>query len=130
MTLKDNRKIMTDSASTEEIEEYRIKLKEFLKDEKAVRTTKGSSHNGMCGKYSHMLPTKLKGDEDFIKIETSGDVVELLKKIRGVFREMTTNASLYDSINEAKKHYFLYYQNPEDDNEHHLRTFKSNSYVL
>jgi len=60
----------------------------------------------------------------------SGDVVELLKKIRGVCREMTKNASLYGSIDEAKKRYFLYYQKPEDDNEHHLRTFKSNSDVV
>jgi len=126
VTLKDNSKIMMDSALTEEIEEYRIKLKEFLKDEKVVRTTKRSLHNVVWGQCSHILRTKLKGDEDFIKIETSGDVVELLKKIRGVCREMTTNASLYESIDEAKTRYFLYYQKPEDDNEHHLQTFKSN----
>jgi len=77
-----------------------------------------------------MLRTKLQGDKDFIKIETSGDVVELLKKIRGVCREMTTNASLYDSIDEAKKRYFLYYQKPEDNNEQHLQTFKSNSDIV
>jgi len=77
-----------------------------------------------------MLRTKLKGDEDFIKTETSGDVVELLKNIRDVCKEMTTNTSLYDSTDEAKKRYFLYYQNPEDDNEHHLRTFKSNSDIV
>jgi len=63
VTLKDDSKIMTDSTSTEEIEEYRIKLKEFLKDV-------------VWGQCSHMLRTKLKGDKDFIKTEMSGDVVE------------------------------------------------------
>jgi len=130
VTLKDDSKTMTDSVLTEEIEDNKIKLKEFLKDEKAVRTTKRSLHNVVRGQCSHMLRTKLKGDEDFSKIEKSGNVVELLKKIRGVCREMTTNSSLYDSINEAKKCYFLYYQKTEDDNEHHLRTFKSNSDVV
>jgi len=130
VTLKNNSKIMTDSAWREEIEEYKIKLKEYLKEEKAVRTTKRLLHNMVWGQCSHMLRTKLQGEEDFIKIETSSDVVELLKKIRGVCREMTTNASLYDSIDEAKKRYFLYYQKPEDDNEQHLRTFKSSSNVV
>jgi len=59
---------MMDSVSTEEIEEYKIKLKEFLKDEKAVRTTKCLLHNVVWGQCSYMLRTKLKGDKDFIKI--------------------------------------------------------------
>jgi len=130
VTLKDDSKIMTDSALREKTEEYKIKLKEYLQDEKAFRTIKCSLRNVVWGQCSYMLRTKLQGDDDFIKIETSGDVVELLKKIRGVCREMTTNASLYDSIDEAKKRYFLYYQQPEDDNEQHLRTFKSNSDIV
>ena len=55
-----------------------------------------------------MFRNKLKGDDELAKIEINGDVVELLKKIRGVCRQMTTNASLYDSINEAKKMYYVY----------------------
>ena len=37
---------------------------------------------------------------------------------------------LYDSIDEAKKFYYNYKQQPEDDNESRLRTFKSNSDVV
>jgi len=43
---------------------------------------------------------------------------------------MTINASIYDSIDEAKKRYYLYRQQPEDDNETHLRTFKNNIDVV
>jgi len=49
VTLKDDSNIMTDSASREEIEEHKIKLKEYLKDEKAVRTTKRLLHNVVWG---------------------------------------------------------------------------------
>ena len=50
--------------------------------------------------------------------------------IRGVYRQITTNSSICDSIDEAKKHYYQYRQQPEDDNETHLRTFKNNSEVV
>jgi len=49
VTLKNDSKIMTDRASREEIEQYKIKLKEYLKEEKAVRTTKLSLHNMVWG---------------------------------------------------------------------------------
>ena len=77
-----------------------------------------------------MLRTKFRGDDDFINIGKDGNVVELLQKIRGVYRQITTNASICDSIDEAKKHYYQYRQQPEDDNETHLRIFKNNSEVV
>ena len=82
------------------------------------------------GQCSRRLRTKLKYNEDMREIEMNGGVVELLKKIRGVCCQMTTNASIYDSIDEAKPTYYSYCQQPEDNNELHLRTFKSNSDVI
>jgi len=107
VTLKDDLTMATDSSTREELEEYHLKLKDFIKDEKAVKTTKRSLHNVAWGQCSHMLRTKLKGDDESAKIEIDGDVVELLKKIRGVCQQMTTNASLYNSIDEAKKRYYI-----------------------
>ena len=121
---------MTYSATREDVEEYRLKLIEYIKDERSVKATKISLHNVVWGQCSHMLRTKLRGDDDFINIGKDGDVVELLQKIRGVYRQMTTNSSICDSIDEAKKHYYLYRQQLEDDNETHLRTFKNNSEVV
>lgn len=43
---------------------------------------------------------------------------------------MNTNALIYDSIDESKRVFHNYHQLPEDDNEIHLRTFKSNSDVV
>ena len=55
------------------------------------------------------------------QIEKDGDVVALLKVVRGISREMITNASLYDAIDKSKRKYYAYYQQPEDDNKKHRR---------
>ena len=76
------------------------------------------------------MRTKLRGKDDFEKVKLSGNVVELLKMVRGTCREMTTNASLYDAIDESKKRYYSYKQQPWDDNEVHLKAFKNNTEVV
>jgi len=43
---------------------------------------------------------------------------------------MNTNVSLYNAINEAKKRFYKYRKMQEDNNETHLRAFKSNSNVV
>ena len=77
-----------------------------------------------------MMRTKLRGNQNFEKIELSGDVVELLKMVRGACREMTTNASIYDAIDESKKRYYTYHQEPWDNSETLLKAFKSNTEVI
>ena len=91
---------------------------------------KRSLLNVVWGQCSHMLRTKLKGNKSLLKTELDGDVVDVLKLIREERRKTTTNASLYGSLDESKRRYYVYRQQPEDDNETHLRTFKSNSDVV
>lgn len=55
------------NSSTEELQEFKMKLKEFLKDEKAVKAIKRSLYNVVWGQCSHMLRTKLRGDNDLKK---------------------------------------------------------------
>ena len=62
INLKNELTRKVSSSSTEELEELKMKLKEFLKDEKAVKTIKRSLHNMVWGQCSHILRTKLKGD--------------------------------------------------------------------
>ena len=73
-----------------------------------------------------MMKTKVKGNKKFKDIETGGKVAELLKLIRSASREVNTNASVYDTIDESKRRYYLYRQQPHDSNEQHTKTFKSN----
>ena len=130
LTLKDGGTRDVDVSCQEEVEEFKIKLKEYLKDEKSVKAIKRSLYNVVWGQCSHMMRTKLNGNSNFEKIELTGDVVELLKMVRGACREMTTNASLYDAIDESKKRYYAYHQERWDGNEAHLKAFKSNTEVV
>jgi len=97
---------------------------------KAIKTTKRSLHTIVWDQCSNTLRTKLKGYNELANIEVKRDIVELLEKIRGVCCQLTTNVSLYDSIDEAKKRCYTYMQQHEDDNEIHLRTFKRNFDVI
>jgi len=130
LKLKDDSTRIVSSSTTEELEEYQIILKEFLKDEKAIKTIKRSLHNIVWVQFSRMIRTKLNGNNNFDQRELDGDLVKLLKMIRGECREMTTNASLYDAIDKSKKRYYTYRQQPEDDNEAHLKASKSNTDVV
>ena len=104
--LKDNSEMVQESLTREEVEEYKIKLKEYLRDEKVAKTVKRLLHNAVwgqgsymlsrLGQCSHILRTKLKGNKSLLKVKLEGDVIELLKMIRSVRRKMTTNASLYN----------------------------------
>ena len=84
--LKHDSKIMTDSATRENLEKYRLKLKEYIKYEMSIKETKRSLHKAVWVQCSHMLRTKLRGDNDIINIEKDGDIIELLKRIRFVCR--------------------------------------------
>lgn len=77
-----------------------------------------------------MMQSKLRGNEKLEQVDLNGDVVELLKMAQGACREMTTNASLHDAIDETKRRYYIYKQKSEYNNEQHLKTFKSNTEVV
>ena len=127
----ENKEARTIESSTqEEIEEFRIKLKEFLKDEKAIKTIKRSLHNMVWGQCPPMTRTKLTEKENFESVELSSNVLELLKMVQGTCDKMTTNASLYDAINESKRRYHTYHQEPWDDIETHVKAFKGNMEVV
>lgn len=89
-----------------------------------------SLHNVVSGQCSHMLRTKLKGDNELKKINIDDDVVTLLKIISGECQQMNTDAFLYDLIDKSKMVYYNYQQIPEEDNEKYLCAFKSNSDVV
>ena len=64
------------------------------------------------------------------QVKIDGDTAVLLKMLRGIGREINTNASVYDTIDEAKRRYYLYRQQPDEDNEYHTRTYKNNVEVV
>ena len=64
------------------------------------------------------------------EIGKQGNVVQLLVEIREISRMMSANASVYDCLDEAKRFFYTYRQQPEDSNQQHLKSFKSNSDIV
>merc|ERR1740124_110121 len=58
--LKNDTALVRDSCTREESEEYRLKLKNFLKDEKTVKTTNRSLHSVLWGQGSHILREEIE----------------------------------------------------------------------
>ena len=69
---------------------------------KSVKTIKMSLHNVVWGQCSHMLRTNLKGDNELKKIDLDGDVVALLKNIRGACQQMNTKQIVCKKINTQR----------------------------
>ena len=82
----------------------------YAKESVALKATIRSLYNVIWGQCSQMMKTKLKGRPTMEQIEIDRNVAELLKLVRSVCREINTNASIYDSIDEAKRRYYLYRQ--------------------
>ena len=108
-----------------ERDSYRCEVKNYTKETAALKTTKRSLFNVVTGQCSKLMKSKLKGESTFEKVEEDGDIASLLKLIRKISREVNTNESVYDAVDEAVGRYYRYKQNDEDDMTY-TRIFKSN----
>ena len=108
-----------------ERKEYRCEVKKYANESVALKTTIRSLFNVVTSQCSKMMKSKLKGEDTYAKIEKDGDVAGLLKLIRKISRQVNTNESIYDAINEAIGKYYRYRQT-EEDNETYTRNYKSN----
>ena len=75
------------------------------------------------------MKSKLKEEDTYAKIEKDSDVATLLKLIRKISRQVNTNESIYDAIDEAIGKYYRYRQT-EEDNETYTRNYKSNVKIV
>ena len=108
-----------------EREAYRCEVKNYAKECATLKTTMRSLFNVVTGQCSKMMKSKLKGEDTYKKIEEDGDVTSLLRLIRTTSRQVNTNESVYNAIDEAVGKYYRYRQ-VDEDNETFTRTFKSN----
>ena len=76
------------------------------------------------------MQNKVKATRKFEDKDTNGDVTWLLKEIRSVSHQLEASVSLYDSVDEAKRAYYLYKQEPEDLNSTHLKNYRTNVDVV
>ena len=76
------------------------------------------------------MHNKVKASRKFEDKDKNGDVTWLLKEIRSVSHQLEASVSLYDSVDEAKRAYYLYKQEPEDLNSTHLKNYRTNVDVV
>ena len=109
---------------------YNERIKTWIKATDALDSTLRSLYNIVWGQCSTLMQNKLKASGKFDERDTNGDVTWLLKEIRSVSHQLEANVSLYDSVDEAKKSYYLYKQAPEDANATHLKNYRTNVEVV
>ena len=76
------------------------------------------------------MQNKVKATSKFENKDTIGDVKWLLKEIRSINHQLKANVSLYDSVGEAKRAYYLYNQEPYDLTSTHLKNYRTSVDVV
>jgi hypothetical protein len=74
---------------------------------------------------SPLMQHKLQATKNFDNIKQRSEVVDLLKEIKQISHTFDGQSSIYDSIDEAMRKYYLYRQGPHDSNDLHLKIYKS-----
>ena len=76
------------------------------------------------------MHNKLKTDPEFETIDQAQDVSSLLKAIRALSHQIDKSVSVYEALDDILKQFFLYCQQPHEDNAIHLKRFKDYVDVL
>ena len=90
---------------TVDMDIYKAKVAEYVKKEERIEQTKASLFN----------PNKLKGVKGYETMELTADVAGLLKSIRDLSTE---------TLDDLKRQFYLYHQQPGEDNATHLTKFQ------
>ena len=104
---------------------YAEKVKQWIRDEKSLKSSVRSLYNIIWGQCSKLMQNKIMVSKEFAKMEKNGDATSLLKEIRRISLEIETNTSVYDAMDEAKALYYTYKQEENETNATHYKNFKS-----
>ena len=85
----------------------------LIKSTDALDSTLRSLYNIIWGKCSKLMQNKLRS-RLFKEKDLNGDATWLLNEILSVSNQLEANVSLYDSVDDAKRSYYLYKQAPEE----------------
>ena len=101
------------------------RAKQWIADEKRLRSTVISLYNVTWSQCSRLMRNRLRSQKDFEKVEDDTDVTELLKLIKIVSHEFEAHISPYDAISEAKRKMYTFKQAEGESNEAFLQQFKT-----
>ena len=73
---------------------------------------------------STTMKSKLESKPNFKTIKQDKNLAEMLKDIKGIIHQLESHTSIYEVLNEAKKNFYLYYQNPQTSNAQHVKNIQ------
>lgn len=103
VTLADGTTREIDNATKEELLEFEYKMKFYVKEEISLKVMLRSLFNIIMGQCSKMMISRMAGDEKMKQVKKDSDIIKLLKIIRGVSREITTNTSYTTPTTKQKE---------------------------
>jgi len=109
---------------------YNKQIKTWIKAAYTIDSTLRYLYNIVWGQCSKLMQKKLKASRKFEDRDIEGDVPWLLVEIRSISHQLEANLSLYDSVDESKRAYYLYVQEPEDTNATHFKNYRTKMDVV
>ena len=103
---------------------YREEIKAYVSKMDRLKHTETALYNIVWGQCSRLMKNKLQADENFEDIEEDHNVSGLLKGIRSLCHQIDNNVSVYESLDDLLRQFYLYRQQPNEDNALHLKRFK------
>ena len=73
-------------------------------------------YNVTWGQCNPMMKNRLESLGEYNRIRKESNVADLRKEIRGVSNKLKVSANVYDTLDEAKRKYYTYFQQTEDSN--------------
>ena len=98
--------------------------KQYIKDKRNLNTAMASLYSVVWGQCSRLMQHKLKALKNYQKMNTSNDLVQLLKEIKILGNKIEENTSIYEALHDAKTRLFLYKQKEDESLADHVRNFK------
>ena len=87
---------------------YTKRIKNWIKAMDGLDSTLRSLFNIVWDQCNKLIQNKLKSSITFEAMDINRDVTWLLKEIRSISHQLEASISLYDSVDEVKRAYYLY----------------------
>ena len=98
--------------------------KQYIKDKRNIDTAMASLYAVVWGQCSRLMQHKLKALKNYQKMNTSNDLVQLLKEIKTLRNKVEENTSIYEALHDAKTRLYLYKQKEDESLADHVQNFK------
>ena len=112
---------ITDSV---EMDIYKEEVRDHVRKKERLKQAKSSLFIVVLGQCSDAMTNKLKGVKGYNDMEKNCDVAALLRAVRDLSNKVEEKVSPYETLDDLKKQFYLYRQQPGEDNATHLMKFK------